>query len=87
MLDVAKRRLDVELSDAEITHAAGSLEGARTAVQDRRDGEVRADGVVGVHGSDHGMTTSAAEIAEHAGVDSGSANSAMLPAANLGSRR
>jgi dihydroxyacid dehydratase/phosphogluconate dehydratase len=66
-LNVAKRRLDLELSDEEIQHRAGSVEGTRPALQDRRDGEIRADGVVGVNGSGDGITTTInAEHAEHA---------------------
>ena len=52
-LNVAKRRLDLELSDEEITSRMADMEGAGAAVQDRRDGEIRADGVVGVDRSDH----------------------------------
>ena len=50
-IDVAKRRLDVERRDDEIAARLADVDGAGAAVHDRRDGEVRAAGVVGVEGA------------------------------------
>ena len=55
VIDVANRRLDVELSDARDQGAAGVVDGARAALSDRRAGEVRAAGVVGVDRSGDGI--------------------------------
>ena len=54
------RRLDVELSDDETAAADGDVDGAGAAVHDRRAGEVRAAGVVGVDGSGDGIEQSTA---------------------------
>ena len=53
VFDIPNRQLRVELSDDGNLEADGRLEGAGAAIPDRRDGEIREAGVVGVAGSGH----------------------------------
>ena len=48
VLDIDKRAAAVELSDDELAEAEGAVAGAGAAVHDRRDGEIRAAGFIGV---------------------------------------
>ena len=51
VFDIPTRQLRVELSDEEISKRLSRMEGAGAAVPDRRDGEIREAGVVGVAGA------------------------------------
>ena len=54
MFDVPSRRLDVELSDAQLAERLAGWTAADAALHDGRHGEIREAGVVGGVGSGHG---------------------------------
>ncbi len=62
VFDIPNRKLDVELSDAEIEIAARGMDGAAAALHERRHGEVCAPRQLGVGRRGHGVTVPGSEV-------------------------